>query len=125
MGYTRIAEPMDLEEAECLWEGKFPLPPPMPDKVMQLFQTSINGDIVNLAALLEDEEVDPCSKDHNLQTPLMYAAVGGSLECVEYLVDMGADISCEDNKEDPVILYLKNNGAVRGHGERSKLMPGL
>lgn len=135
--YTRISEPMDLEEAECLWEGKFPLPPLMPDKVMKLFQTAINGDIVNMAGMLEDDEVDPLSRDQNLQTPLMYAAVGGSLECVEYLIDFGADMSHKDNKGDtafdlavaafadsnpqhPVIAYFKNNGAPRGHGERSK-----
>lgn len=137
--YTRIAEPLDAEEAEALWEGKFPKPPLMPALTDDIFKASRSGDVVTLAGLLENEEADPEAKDHTLQTPLMAAALSGSLECVEYLADLGVDLTCEDCEKDtafdlaiaamgsrqpdhPVILFFKNAGAPRGHGVRGKMM---
>eukprot|EP00440_Ansanella_granifera_P036165 gb/GFBE01039239.1/.p1 GENE.gb/GFBE01039239.1/~~gb/GFBE01039239.1/.p1 ORF type:complete len:236 (+),score=49.65 gb/GFBE01039239.1/:1-708(+) len=140
--YTRLAEPLDRNEAAALWEFKFPRPPPMPEATVALYQAAYDGDVVRLAELLEDEDVDICCRDHNLQTPLMFAAGAGSLECVEYLVDMGADVASLDNQQDsafdlavaslgertpdhPVILFFKSVQAPRGQGFRSKMMSWL
>lgn len=138
--YTRIAEPLDLEEANALWEGKFPKAPPMPDVTFQLFQAARSGDIEKLAEVLEHEDACVNCKDQTLQTPLMAAALSGSLECVEYLVDLGADVTCEDSEQDtaadlavagfgerhgsqhPVIMFFKTMDAPRGHGVRSHML---
>ncbi|CAJ1443259.1 unnamed protein product, partial [Effrenium voratum] len=64
------------------------------------YQAAFDGDVARLADLLEDEDVDVCCRDHNLQTPLMLAALGGSLECVEYLVDARADVAAVDRQKD-------------------------
>mmetsp|Transcript_29181 Transcript_29181/g.65626 ORF Transcript_29181/g.65626 Transcript_29181/m.65626 type:complete len:115 (+) Transcript_29181:422-766(+) len=110
----------------------------MPEKVLALYQAAYDGNVVGLADLLEDEEVDPFCRDHNLQTPLMFAAASGSLECVEYLVDMGLDLAARDNQQEtafdlavaqhakqspkhPVLLYFASVTAPRGRGPRSKL----
>mmetsp|Transcript_479 Transcript_479/g.1146 ORF Transcript_479/g.1146 Transcript_479/m.1146 type:complete len:230 (-) Transcript_479:196-885(-) len=135
--YLRLGEDKDAAEASELARGKFPKAPRMPESVVALYQAAHDGDVVALADLLEDEEIDICCKDHNLQTPLMFAAVSGSLECVEYLVDMGADIAAADNTEEtaldlalaqhgekspkhPVILYLHSVKAPRGPGKKSR-----
>ncbi|CAE8624100.1 unnamed protein product [Polarella glacialis] len=115
-----------------LWITKrFPQPPPMPETTLALYQAAFDGDVVRIAEILEDDEVDVFCKDHNLQTPLMFAAVSGSLECVEYLADMGADAACLDSQEEtafdmavaklgerhpehPVILYFRSVQAPRG-----------
>merc|ERR1712217_547148 len=137
--YTRIAEPLDIEEADALWDGKFPKPPPMPKLTSDLFEAARIGDVVKLAEILETPGADSNAKDQTLQTPLMYASLSGSLECVEYLTDIGADVTSEDfeqetafdlavaafgarHPEHPVILYFKNMDAPRGHGIRSKMM---
>eukprot|EP00931_Biecheleriopsis_adriatica_P081238 TRINITY_DN54568_c0_g1_i1.p1 TRINITY_DN54568_c0_g1~~TRINITY_DN54568_c0_g1_i1.p1 ORF type:complete len:233 (+),score=58.32 TRINITY_DN54568_c0_g1_i1:40-738(+) len=134
--YTRLAENMSQEEAEALWEGKFPRPPAMPEATLALYQAAHDGDVVRLAEAMEDSEADICCRDHNLQTPLMFAAASGSLECVEYLVDMGADVTCEDSQQDtafdlavakleertphhPVLLFFKAVKAPRGKGRAS------
>mmetsp|Transcript_58326 Transcript_58326/g.156051 ORF Transcript_58326/g.156051 Transcript_58326/m.156051 type:complete len:238 (-) Transcript_58326:141-854(-) len=140
--YVRLSEPLDAEEADALYQGKFPLPPRMPAKQLQLFETAKHGDIVRMAEVLEDPDVDVLGKDEKLNTALMYAALGGSLECVEYLVDMGADVTCENSQldtafdlavaawgeryqEHPVIMFFKNMRAPRGHSLKSKMMSWL
>eukprot|EP00930_Biecheleria_cincta_P105870 TRINITY_DN98924_c0_g1_i1.p1 TRINITY_DN98924_c0_g1~~TRINITY_DN98924_c0_g1_i1.p1 ORF type:complete len:236 (+),score=40.38 TRINITY_DN98924_c0_g1_i1:34-741(+) len=140
--YTRQAETLSHEEALALWEGKFPRPPLMPQITLAVFQAAFDGDVVRLAEALESSDADPCCRDHNLQTPLMFAAVAGSLDCVEYLVDVGADCACMDNQQDtafdiaiaehgerfpehPVILFFKSVQAPRGKGIRSSKMTQL
>jgi len=140
--YVRLSEPLDAEEADELYKGKFPQPPIMPVKQLHLFETAKNGDVVRMAEVLEDPDVDVLAKDEKLLTPLMYAAMGGALECVEYLVDVGADVTCESSAKDtafdfavavwgerfpehPVIMFFKNMRAPRGHGMKSKMMSWL
>lgn len=141
--YYRKTEFMDNEEAEELHEGKFPHPPNMPDKMQKLYRYCSNGDIIKLASIIEDPEVDVNCRDQALQTPLMNACCEGSIDTVEYLVDMGADVTFEDCQGDtafdwgisalgerypdhPVLRFLKNLDAPRGKGYRSKLkVPGL
>eukprot|EP00434_Breviolum_minutum_P037450 symbB.v1.2.033208.t1/scaffold4089.1/size46570/1 len=102
------------------YAGKFPQAPQMPESMVALYQAAYDGDVVKLADMLEDEEVDLCCKDHNLQTPTMFAAQGGSLECVEYLVDMGADLAAVDRNKDTAYDI-----AIREHAERSPHHPVL
>jgi len=140
--YMRIIEPMDRDEAAEICQGKFPLPPSMPKDLAELFKTCSIGDVVRLATCLEDIEVDVNSRDQKLMTPMMHAAIAGSLECVEYLIDTGADASLENTSKDtafdlavehwgeayperPIIAFFKARGAPRGHGWRANLMPGL
>mmetsp|Transcript_69536 Transcript_69536/g.148717 ORF Transcript_69536/g.148717 Transcript_69536/m.148717 type:complete len:240 (+) Transcript_69536:81-800(+) len=140
--YARISEPLDAEEAQALQEGKFPQAPKPPPKVVAMYTKCKEGDIVGAAELLEDDEVPFECKDENLKTPLMFAAAAGSVELVEYLVDIGADITCEDYQKEtaldhavialgerfpnhPVITYLAGISAPRGQSMRSKLMPWL
>jgi len=140
--YVRLSEPLDAEEANALYQGKFPVPPSMPVKQMHLFETARKGDIVKMAEILEDPDVDVLARDEKLHTPLMYASMAGSLECVEYLTDMGADVTCENIDQDtafdlavaawgerfrehPVIMFFKNMRAPRGHSMKSKMMSWL
>lgn len=140
--YARITEPMDAEEATALQTGKFPQAPAPPPKTAALYATCRESDIVALAELLEDEEVDFECKEESLKTPLMFAAAAGSVEIVEYLVDLGADVACEDNQKEtafdhaiaalgerfpdhPVITYLRDLKAPRGHSMKSKMMQWL
>jgi len=102
------------------YAGKFPQAPQMPESMVALYQAAYDGDVVKLADMLEDEEVDLCCKDHNLQTPTMFAAQGGSLECVEYLVDMGADLAAVDRNKDTAYDIT-----IREHAERSPHHPVL
>mmetsp|Transcript_86512 Transcript_86512/g.234593 ORF Transcript_86512/g.234593 Transcript_86512/m.234593 type:complete len:159 (+) Transcript_86512:137-613(+) len=134
--------PLDYEEAQSLQEGKFPRPPPMHATTAELFRATLGDDVVRLAEALEHEDVDVLARDQNLQTPLMFAAAAGSLECAEYLVDFGADFTLEDARGDtafdlavaawgerhpdhPLLLYFKSLGAPRGRGVRSKMMSWL
>lgn len=136
--YTEMTKDMEREEAKRLYEGKFPWPPVYPKSQLMISEAAAKGDTVKLAGALEHEDGDPSGKDCGLWTPLMYAAGEGSLECVEYLVDFGADITAEDNSGDtaldvaigqhgrkqydhPVILYLHQIGCPRGCGWRARL----
>uniref|UniRef100_A0A7S4VS14 Uncharacterized protein n=1 Tax=Alexandrium monilatum TaxID=311494 RepID=A0A7S4VS14_9DINO len=122
--------------------GQVPLPPCMPAKQLHLLETARRGDAVRTAEVLEDPDADVSTRDEKLNTPLMYAALGGSLECVEYLVDMGADVACENSEGDtafdlavaewgarfqehPVIMFFKNVRAPRGNSMKSKMMSWL
>ncbi|CAK9037942.1 unnamed protein product [Durusdinium trenchii] len=136
--YLRRTEGLDAAAAADVYQGKFPRAPAMPESMLALYQAAYDGDIVKLADLLEDEELDISCRDHNLQTPLMFAAMAGSLECVEYLVDMGADLGMMDRSKDtafdlaidehaerfpehPVLLFFRAVEAPRGQGLKSKL----
>lgn len=116
--FLRRSEDGAMDVAEC--HGKFPQAPAMPESMVALYQAAFDGDVVRLADILEDEQVDPCCKDHNLQTPLMFAAKCGSLECVEYLMDLGADAAAVDRNKD-----MAYDLAFREHGHRQPEHPVL
>mmetsp|Transcript_87116 Transcript_87116/g.281295 ORF Transcript_87116/g.281295 Transcript_87116/m.281295 type:complete len:214 (+) Transcript_87116:3508-4149(+) len=107
----------------------------------ELFRAALGDDVVRLVEALEHEDVDVLARDQNLQTPLMFAAAAGSLECAEYLVDFGADFTLEDARGDtafdlavaawgerhpdhPLLLYFKSLGAPRGRGQGALLSSG-
>ncbi|CAJ1364228.1 unnamed protein product [Effrenium voratum] len=98
------------------WHLGTGFPPSLVTGVHQLrgrYQAAFDGDVARLADLLEDEDVDVCCRDHNLQTPLMLAALGGSLECVEYLVDARADVAAVDRQKDTAF-----DVAIAEHSDR-------
>lgn len=137
--YKRKVEQIaDYEESVAVYEGKFPYSPEYPEAQHKVFDHATSGEIVELAGALEDPLTDVNAKDTELMTPLMYAALDGSLECVEYLVDMGADVTilsgCNDtafdiavhtfvkkNPRHPLILFFQALNAPRGTGWKSKL----
>lgn len=136
--YKRKVEQMDYEESLKVYEGKFPFSPEYPKAQEDVFEHATQGEIVELAAALEDPLTDVNARDVQLKTPLMYAAMDGSLECVEYLVDLGADVTIESgnkmtafdiavqthvkkNPRHPVIRYFQAINAPRGSSWKSKI----
>lgn len=128
----------DYEESVAVYEGKFPFSPEYPEAQNKVFEHATQGEITELAGSLEDPLTDVNAKDTSLMTPIMYAAMDGSLECVEYLVDMGADVTIlsgandtafdvavhthvKKNPRHPVILFFQSIKAPRGTGWKSKL----
>lgn len=137
--YKRVVESIaDYDESVKVYEGKFPFSPEYPEAQNKVFEHATQGEIVELAAALEDPTTDVNARDTSLMTPIMYAAIDGSLECVEYLVDLGADVTiksiCNDtafdvavhshvkkNPRHPVIMFFQSISAPRGTGWKSKL----
>ncbi|CAE8670080.1 unnamed protein product, partial [Polarella glacialis] len=133
-------EDMDYDESREVYQGKFPDVPEYPKIFADVLSAAAEPDVVALAAALEVASSDANCKDCALWTPLMYAAMAGSLDCVEYLVDQGADLSAENSRQDtaydiaiqshskkqpdhPVLYYFREVEAPRGKGWRSKLRP--
>ncbi|CAK9019789.1 unnamed protein product [Durusdinium trenchii] len=90
--YKRKVEDMDYEESREVYQGKYPDAPEYPSLHAKVLQAAAEPDVVALADALEEAESDPNCKDCALWTPLMYAAMAGSLECVEQL-------ACEAGKD--------------------------
>eukprot|EP00913_Durusdinium_trenchii_P024161 g22685.t3 len=74
-------EDMDYEESREVYQGKYPDAPEYPSLHAKVLQAAAEPDVVALADALEEAESDPNCKDCALWTPLMYAAMAGSLEC--------------------------------------------
>ncbi|OLP87376.1 hypothetical protein AK812_SmicGene31418 [Symbiodinium microadriaticum] len=142
--YRRKVEELDYEESVEVYEGKFPDVPDYPTANADVLVAAAEPDVVALADALEDPDSDVNCKDCGLWTPLMYAAFAGSIECVEYLVDNGANLDARNNLQDtaydiaiqafakkqpdhPVLRFLRETrrdweaSAPRGAGWRSKL----
>ncbi|CAJ1345422.1 unnamed protein product [Effrenium voratum] len=136
--YKRKVEDMDYEESREVYEGKFPDVPEYPPANAKVLQAAAEPDVVALAEALEDPDSDANCKDCALWTPLMYAAMAGSLECVEYLVDQGANVDELNAQQDtaydiaiqnyaakqpdhPVLYFFRQVKGARGHGWRSRL----
>lgn len=136
--YRRKVETMDYDEAVALFEGKSPLPPVYPAGQNIVLKAAAESDLIPMVESLEELSNDVNGRNVNLWTPLMFAAKDGSLECVEYLVDFGADVSLKNKDQDtavdiaihahgqhqpdhPVILYFKAIEAPRGTGWKSTL----
>eukprot|EP00933_Yihiella_yeosuensis_P073183 TRINITY_DN81792_c0_g1_i1.p1 TRINITY_DN81792_c0_g1~~TRINITY_DN81792_c0_g1_i1.p1 ORF type:complete len:241 (+),score=41.65 TRINITY_DN81792_c0_g1_i1:24-746(+) len=136
--YKRKVEDMDYDESREVYQGKYPDVPEYPEIMADVLTAAAEPDVIALATALEVPESDPNCRDCALWTPLMYAAMAGSLDCVEYLVDQGANLSAKNNREDtaydiaiqtfakkqpehPLLYYFKEVQAPRGKGWRSKL----
>lgn len=136
--YKRKVEQMEYEESVKIYEGKFPFSPEFPEAQQKVFDHATQGEIVELAAALEDPMTDVNGRDTSLATPIMYAAMDGSLECVEYLMDLGGDATIENGSKDtafdiavhthvkknprhPVILFFQSIKAPRGRGWKAKI----
>jgi len=136
--YKRATEHLDAEEADALEAGKFPLPPVPPEICANVFKHCKASDVVSLATVLEEPDGDVNMRDVDQMTPLMFAARAGSLECVEYLCDFGADVAPKSKDGDtafdiaiqslaqrtpnhPVITFFRVLEAPRGSGWKAFL----
>jgi hypothetical protein len=75
-----------------------------------LFHVLERDDEIILAFLLASDNSDIESKDNNLQTPLLYAAMGGNQAIVELLLENGADIESMDNNGWTPLCRATRNG---------------
>jgi hypothetical protein len=136
--YKRASEHLDAEEAEALEAGKFPSAPIPPQICANVFKHCKAADVVALASALEEPDADVNMKNQDQMTPLMFSAQAGSLECVEYLCDFGADVTFKNKDGDtafdiaihswaertpdhPVIAFFRVLEAPRGDGWKAFL----
>ncbi len=76
---------------------KLPILKPNPlDQNIDLIRNSMNGEIGQVAEILESK-VDINVSDANGITPLIAASAAGHLEIVELLVSKGANVELKDN----------------------------
>ena len=66
--------------------------------VSLLMSAAISGDIFTLQRLLAEGTVLVDGKNEAGETALMHAAVGGSVDAVQALIDYGADINAHDSQ---------------------------
>mmetsp|Transcript_37812 Transcript_37812/g.59764 ORF Transcript_37812/g.59764 Transcript_37812/m.59764 type:complete len:703 (-) Transcript_37812:143-2251(-) len=64
--------------------------------LMKLIFYSSTGDLEQVKALVEKQNVDVNGYDYDRRTPLHLAAAGGKVPVVKYLLDQGAEVNSED-----------------------------
>jgi ankyrin repeat protein len=75
-----------------------------------IHQASQVGELVIIQSLVQDGGVDVNAKDEDARTALHYAAKGGHLETLKYLVGKGAEVNARDIKRKTALHYAAQGG---------------
>lgn len=63
------------------------------------------GDLARVRALVEADSAQVGARSANNKTPLIFAAQGGHLEVVAYLIDMGAELDARNAANETSLIY--------------------
>lgn len=86
-----------------------------PDSLIMAWAASGLLDVSEFAHLISVGASLHCV-DERGRTPLLLAVIGGHVDTVRYLVDLGADVSCRDTDDRDPVSYARNPLMLRALG---------
>ena len=86
-----------------------------PDSLMMTWAASGLLDVSAFGHLLSAGASLHCVDEHG-RTPLLLAVLGGHVDTVRYLVDLGADVSCKDTDNRDPVSYAKSPNMLKALG---------